>query len=257
MLFAYRHALAVLFALMILAVGYVFDLRHLQETNNELMANENALRQPVSTAELKSVRQQKNGIKRSNIDNLQEAFVTLVAASQLNVQSILRVSAPPNAPLNDEYYQIVLLSDFSGLSRLLSKLVTAPHFVLRSIAVQTKNHGQLQTDMVIRASKQRINQQIIRLSLAKNPFCDNVTDVFPRQENMDEWRAFGLSQLTLVGTLIIQGKTSAIISFPNGVIKEVFIHSKLGKEQGIVEEITRNTVKLNLPSHQIYQLNTD
>lgn len=56
---------------------------------------------------------------------------------------------------------------------------------------------------------------------------------------------FTLSQLTLVGTLTVSGKTSALVRDPEGIVHRVHIGNHLGADFGRIVEITSDAVQLD------------
>lgn len=259
MLYRHRQILAAIFAMLILAIGYFFDLRNLQENNNELIANENALRQPLPVVHAKPVSLQKKEMKLSAVTRLQSEILNMVDASQVVLNSMTRVEAPPNAVANDEYYQLVLMSDYKTFLRFLNRMNEATtQYFLRHVYIQINNHEQLQIELVLHAREADIkhekNSEILAANI-NNPFCTSTMN--DRQEQTDQLRMYDLSQLIMLGTINLQEKIYALILFPNGVIKQVAVNEKLGKEQGIITAISANSVTLNLTSHQTYQLKTE
>lgn len=246
-MFRYRVFISILCALAVYALGYVIDIRGLNEQHAELIANEIELHQ--MQLNLASDMPKHTAVINDEND-LMQPFLNLTGFSKVTLETFKR--------LDEQNYQVSIVANYSDVLHFFQMLsADATQYALQKMTIKLIDNGNLKLDFELSiGSVTNQNKSLHGMTNIVNPFCDNDWMAVDRQTNQTTLDAYALNEMTMLGTISAAGKLSALIMFPNGVTKEVNAHMKLGKEQGVIKTVTPTSIKLDLPSHQAYQLNS-
>lgn len=262
MLYRYKLLLVMAFGLMLLTLGYLYDiyprLAHiasLKQTENNINDQWISMKRLPSTSQLKKTI---NVASDKNVLNKLSDLTRLIRASGLMIQS-MALSPVNQDKLSKQFLlRAVLIGDYQQLSLFIHELDRQAHSIaLHDFSCKWTEKNDLLVTMVVFyfdhfENKKFINRDTVFTQF--NPFCLSSSVDKWINDNLNEAVLAPLEQIKMVGYLQSGKHKQALVLLPNSVIRTVEPGFLLGSEKGKVVDINKKQIMVKLPDEHIIKI---
>ena len=246
MSYSRRWAYAGCCVMIVIGIGYFFDLQYLLEKYTQLVRTERELRteSDVHHSADNKVFSGKPVIVQSQY--LSSLF-QLLQKHHIDLISVVRVDQADAAISDAEEYQLVLRGEYMPLRRVfLDFMSQTKEYVIKNVVLQLDATQHVQVELTLRLQEKLAISAIRKFKpndKITNPFCG----MQQRVNTENTALSFSLRDMQLLGFVSRHQLRSAIIRFPDGMVEEVGIGARLGKEGGQIEKINSRKITVLLP----------
>lgn len=261
MLYRYRWLCVIAFALIVLAIAYIYDihpgLAHvatLKQTENSL--NEKLLARKLSPYTAQPKKSIKVESDKKRLNHLNE-LVSLISTSGLMALSIAAPSLKSDKSRAQAYMHMVLRGDYQQLVTFMNNMQRhLDLFAVQNFSYKvTEKNDLLITMDVLSFDEHADNHQVMNNGIAalaqSNPFCmANHMNKWSNDNNVNEALLVPIEQIKMVGYLQSGHHKQALVMLPDAVMRTVETGFLLGYEKAEVIAINKKQIIVKLPDER-------